>query len=193
MDKKVKTSKTPDKNNSSFYRFVFIAVAIFVLFYILYLSFFDDKKENEYTLSTDKTEQFKDIKEPQFIKEGELEFLKEDGKTVVSKIDIEIADNTPERMQGLMYRKSMDKNKGMLFIFQDYEVRGFYMRNTIIPLDIIFLDSVKQVLKIYKNTTPFSERTLESGMPAKYVVEVNAGYTDKHGIKEGNKIKFIYQ
>jgi uncharacterized membrane protein (UPF0127 family) len=192
MDKKVKTSKTPGKSNSSFYRFVFIAVAIFVLFYILYLSIFDDKKENKYTLSTDKTEQFKNIKEPQFVKEGELEFLKKDSKTVVSKIDIEIADNTPERMQGLMYRKSMDENKGMLFIFQDYEVRRFYMKNTIIPLDIIFLDSVKQVLKIYKNTTPFSERTLESGMPAKYVVEVNAGYTDKRGIKDGDRIKFNY-
>jgi hypothetical protein len=119
--------------------------------------------------------------------------LKKDGKTIVTKIDIEIADNTPERMQGLMFRKSMDENKGMLFIFQDYEVRGFYMKNTIIPLDIIFLDSVKQVLKIYKNTTPFSERTLESGMPAKYVVEVNAGYTNKHGIKDGDRIKFSYQ
>jgi uncharacterized membrane protein (UPF0127 family) len=193
MDKKTKSSKKQCENNTSFYRFVFIAVAIFVLLYFLYLSFFDDKKENEYTLSTDKTEQFKNIKEPQFVKEGELEFLKKDGKIVVSKIDVEIADNTPERMQGLMYRKSMDENKGMLFIFQDYEVRGFYMRNTIIPLDIIFLDSVKHVLKIHKNTTPFSERTLESGMPAKYVVEVNAGYTDRYGIKDGDRIKFSYQ
>jgi len=193
MDKKTKSSKKQGENNSSFYRFIFIAVAIFVLFYILYLSFFDDKKENEYTLRTDKTEQFKNIKEPQFVKEGELGFLKKDDKTVISKIDIEIADNTPERMQGLMYRKSMDENKGMLFIFQDYEVRGFYMRNTIIPLDIIFLDSSKQIIRVYKNTVPFSESTLGSGIPAKYVVEVNAGYTDKHRIKNGDRIKFSYQ
>ena len=192
MDKKVKSEKTAKKEGSSFYRFVFIAVAIFVLLYILYLSFFDDTNKREYNLSTDKTEQFKNIKEPQFVKEGELEFLNKDGKTVVSRIDIEIADNTPERMQGLMYRKSMDENKGMLFVFQDNEQRGFYMKNTIIPLDIIFLDSAKQVLKIFKNTTPFSERTLESGMPAKYVVEVNAGYTDRYEIKDGDRIKFSY-
>lgn len=193
MSNKRKPQEKHGENSSSFYRFVFIAVIIFVLLYILYLSIFDDKKESEYKLSTDKTEQFKNIKEPQFVKEGELEFLKKDGQTIISKIDIEIADNTPERMQGLMYRKSMDENRGMLFIFQDNEQRGFYMRNTVIPLDIIFLDSVRQVLKIIKNTTPFSERTLESGSPAKYVVEVNAGYTERHGIKEGDKIKFSYQ
>ncbi len=193
MNKKVNAPRSKSKNNSSFYRFVFIAVIIFVAAYFIYLSFFDNKKEKEYRLSTDKTERFKDIQEPQFKKEGELEFLTNAGKTVISKIDIEIADNTPERMQGLMYRKSMDENKGMLFVFNEYEQQGFYMRNTIIPLDIIFLDSSKQVIRIYKNTVPFSETTLPSGKPSMYVVEVNAGYTDKHGIKDGDKIKFIYQ
>lgn len=193
MDKKEKSPKVQAQSNSSFYRFVFIAVIIFVAAYFIYLFFFDDKNENEYRLSTDKTESFKDIREPQFKKEGDLEFLKKDGKTVISKIDIEIADNIPERMQGLMYRKSMDENKGMLFVFQEYEQQGFYMRNTIIPLDIIFLDSSNQVIKIHKNTTPFSETTLPSGKPSMYVVEVNAGYTDKYGIKDGDKIKFIYR
>lgn len=193
MDKKVKSPKKQPQNNSNFYRFVFIAVIIFLAAYFIYLSLFDNKKENEYRLSTDKTERFKDIQEPQFKKEGELEFLKKDGKTVISQIDIEIADNSSERMQGLMYRKSMDENKGMLFVFQEYEQQGFYMRNTIIPLDIIFLDSSKQVIKIHKNTTPFSETTLPSGKPSMYVVEVNAGYTDRYDIKDGDKIKFIYR
>jgi len=138
MDKKAKSLKVQSQNNSNFYRFVFIAVIIFVAAYFIYLSFFDNKKENEYRLSTDKTERFKDIQEPQFKKEGELEFLKKDRKTVITKIDIEIADNTQERMQGLMYRKSMDENKGMLFVFQEYEQQGFYMRNTIMPLDIMW-------------------------------------------------------
>jgi len=193
MDKKEKSPKVKPQNNSSFYRFVFIAVIIFVAAYFIYLSFFDDKNENEYRLSTDKTESFKDVQEPQFKKEGELEFLKKDGKTVISKIDIEIADNAPERMQGLMYRKSMDENIGMLFVFQEYEQQGFFMRNTIIPLDIIFLDSSKQIIKIHKNTVPFSETTLPSGKPSKYVVEVNAGYTDKYSIRERDKIKFVYR
>jgi uncharacterized membrane protein (UPF0127 family) len=193
MSKPTKTSNTPQKNNSSFYRFVFIAVIVLIAGYIIFISFFDNNSNNEYRLSTDKTDQFDNIEEPQFKKEGELEFLKKDGKTFVSKIDIEIADNTQERMQGLMYRKEMDEDKGMLFIFQEYEQQGFYMKNTIMPLDIIFLDSTKQIIKIFKNTIPFSEKTIPSGKPAMYVVEVNAGYTDRNGVEVGDKVEYVYR
>ena len=62
------------------------------------------------------------------------------------------------------------------------------MRNTIIPLDIIFVNSKKKIIKIHKKTEPFSERSLPSFKPALYVVEVNAGFTDKFGIKEGDHI-----
>jgi len=86
MDKNAKSPKVQPQNNHSFYRFVFIAVIILVAAYFIYLSFFDNRKENEYRLGTDKTERFKDIQEPQFKKEGELEFLKKDRKTVISKI-----------------------------------------------------------------------------------------------------------
>lgn len=87
-----------------------------------------------------------------------------------------------------MFREKMEDGQGMLFIFPSEEPEGFYMKNTIIPLDIIFINSKKEIVKIYKNTTPFSEQDLPSLKPAVYVVEVNAGFTDKNNIKEGDFI-----
>ncbi len=62
----------------------------------------------------------------------------------------------------LMYRKSMDDTKGMLFIFQKEEPQSFWMKNTVIPLDIMFVNSKKEIVKIFKNTIPFSENSLPS-------------------------------
>jgi len=76
----------------------------------------------------------------------------------------------------------------MLFIFSTEEPQSFYMKNTVMPLDIIFINSKKHIVKIHKNTKPFSEQSLPSLKPAIYVVEVIAGYTDKHSIKEGQLI-----
>ena len=127
------------------------------------------------------------------MKEGELEFIKSDKKTEIKKIDIELAENDDERMQGMMYRKSMDDNKGMLFIFDREEPQSFWMKNTIIPLDIMYVNSKKEIVKIFKNTTPFSENSLPSEKPATFVVEVGGGFSDRYGIKEGDIINFKKQ
>ena len=161
-----------------------------VLGYIDYTKIIADKTTETRAVITDPREKIKNIKEPVFKKEGELEFLKSDGKTEIRKIDIEIADIDDERMQGLMYRKSMDDNKGMLFIFGREEPQSFWMKNTVMSLDIMYADSEKKIVKIYKNTTPFSETSLPSGKPALYVVEVAAGYSDRYGIKEGDMINY---
>lgn len=87
-----------------------------------------------------------------------------------------------------MYRENMQEDQGMLFIFPVEEYQSFYMKNTIMPLDIMFVNSKKQIVKIHKNTTPYSEKSLPSFNPAVYVVEVNAGFSDKFGIKEGSYI-----
>lgn len=126
-----------------------------------------------------------------FKKQGSLSFISKEGK-VLSNIDIELADNNFKRMQGLMYRKEMAENQGMLFIFEIEDYQSFWMKNTILPLDIIFVNVNKEIVKIHKNTTPFSEQSYPSIKPAIYVVEVNAGYTDKYGIKEGDKISWVY-
>lgn len=124
------------------------------------------------------------------MKEGELEFLKKDGKTPIVKIDVEMAEDDRERAQGLMYRKSMDEKRGMLFTFTMETEQEFWMKNTIMSLDIIYVNHNMEIVKIYKHTTPFSESPLPSGKPAFYVVEVISGFTDKYGIKEGDMISY---
>lgn len=182
--------KAEQKKESAFNgKFIFIAVVALVLGYFAYTNFIA-KDTGKRVVVTDPQERIKNIKEPVFKKEGELEFIKPDGKTLIKKIDVEIADNHDEIMQGLMYRKSMDDNKGMLFIFEEEEPQSFWMKNTIMPLDIIYVNSKKEIVKIFKNTIPFSESSLPSVKPTLYVVEVAAGYTERYGVKEGDLIKF---
>lgn len=182
-----KVPQTKDSSNLS--RNILIVVIILIASYAVY-EFFIKKDEPVVPpvieRPTDK------IPEPQFKKEGELSFLGSDGKEV-KKIEIEIADNGQERIQGLMYRKSMDEAKGMLFIFQEEAQQGFWMKNTPLSLDLMYVNKDKEIVKIHKNTIPFSERDIPSEKPAMYVVEVNAGFVDKYGIKEGDKIEFSYQ
>jgi uncharacterized protein len=128
--------------------------------------------------------------EPKFTKEGELTFLSKTVKKKIIKIDIEIADNDYERTRGLMYRRSLPDNSGMLFIFERSGTLSFWMRNTYIPLDIIFVDKNKQIVTIQKNTKPLSYAQIPSKRNAKYAVEVNAGFSDKHGIVIGDFITF---
>jgi len=123
--------------------------------------------------------------EPAFKKEGELTFPK-----IQKKISIEIADNDAETTQGLMYRKSMPDTCGMLFVFPDSQERSFWMKNTFIPLDLLFINSNKEVITIQPNRPPFSEETIPSYKPAQYVLEVNAGFCQRNGIKQGDKISF---
>jgi len=128
--------------------------------------------------------------EPRFTKEGELTFLSKTGRKKIIKIDIEIADNDYERTQGLMHRQILPDNAGMLFIFERSEPRSFWMRNTYIPLDIIFADGNRQIVTIQKNTKPLSYAQIPSKRNSKYVVEVNAGFCNKYGIAVGDYISF---
>ncbi|HJY62923.1 MAG TPA: DUF192 domain-containing protein [Ignavibacteria bacterium] len=125
-----------------------------------------------------------DANKTKFTKMGEV-YFQDSLKNLKSKIDAEIAETDESRHIGLMFREGMKEDQGMLFIFPSEELQGFYMRNTLMPLDIIFINSKKQIVKIHKNTTPLSEKSLPSLKPSIYVVEVIAGYTDKFGIKEG--------
>lgn len=125
-----------------------------------------------------------------FRKDGELTFVDSSG-TIISKIFIQAANTEYDRELGLMFRKNMDENQGMLFIFPDVQARSFWMRNTLIPLDILFIDSTKTVLNIAKNTTPLSDISYPSAGPAKYVVEVNGGFCDRHNLTAGAKVNWV--
>ncbi len=126
---------------------------------------------------------------PVFKEEGKLWFLTSTGDTITS-ISIEVADNMDEITMGLMNRQAMDENQGMLFIFPDEKPRSFWMKNTILPLDIIFADTQGVIGSSQNYTTPYSEASLPSEKPAKHVVEVKAGFWDKFKLKTGDKIVF---
>lgn len=125
-----------------------------------------------------------------FTKEGELTLFKTTADSSKVVIDIEIADNEYETQTGLMYRNSMENNQGMLFVFDDVTERSFYMKNTKIPLDLIFIDEDKTIVSFQKNAKPFDENSLPSNAPAKYVLEVNAGLVDTWELSVGDKIQY---
>jgi uncharacterized membrane protein (UPF0127 family) len=125
-----------------------------------------------------------------FTKEGELVFTDSLGNTK-AKIDLEIADDEYQRQLGLMNRKEMMENQGMLFIFPRQDWLSFWMRNTFISLDMIFVDENKKIVTIHKNTRILSDTSYPSTKPARYVVEVIAGFTDKYNIKVGDKIDWM--
>jgi len=125
-----------------------------------------------------------------FKKEGTLQIFNVE-KNIIKSLDIEIADNDYETETGLMHRKSMLENRGMLFIFEDEEPRFFYMKNTEISLDIMYLGSNQKIVSFVENAKTLNEASLPSNFPAKYVLEVNAGLVKKWGIQVGDSISFI--
>ena len=122
-----------------------------------------------------------------FKKEGELTFTDSTGNPTI-KIDIEIADNDYERQLGLMKREGMGEMQGMLFIFPEEKYQSFWMFNTLFSLDMLFINSKKEIVTIHKNTKPLSEESYPSSKPAQYVLEVNGGFCDKYNIKVGDKV-----
>lgn len=122
-----------------------------------------------------------------FRKDGTLTFADSLGN-VKAKIDIQIADDDFDRELGLMFRKSMEENQGMLFIFPQETIQNFWMRNTFIPLDMIFINSKSQIVTIRNADKTLSDQTYSSTAPAQYVLEVNLGFANKFNIKVGDKI-----
>jgi hypothetical protein len=171
---KITVHKTPTGNIPAIYKIASLIIIAAAVLYFIFI--YDGNKGNN-------TEE-----EYMFKKNGELTFVDTSGSLV--KIDIQIARTEFDRELGLMFRKSMNENQGMLFIFPDTKIRSFWMRNTVIPLDMIFVDSSKTILNIAKNTTPYSDVSYTSSGPTSYVVEVNGGFTDRHKITAGEKISW---
>ena len=131
------------------------------------------------------------------IKEASVVFKKEASLAIfnlneelIKEYDIELADTPYERQTGLMYRTEMNSHNGMLFIFEDSAIRSFYMKNTLISLDLIFLNESLEIISIYKNTTPYDKSSIPSLAPAKYVLELRSGQSELHQFTEGMKIKY---
>ena len=109
-------------------------------------------------------------------------------KSGVHVFSVEIADNDAERARGLMYRKELPEGQGMLFDFHREQEVSFWMQNTYIPLDMVFIRADGRILRIAENTEPLSTKLVPSGGPVRAVLEVIGGTTRKLGIAPGDRV-----
>jgi len=130
-----------------------------------------------------------DAETQDFQNEGTLAFLQPNGDTLRT-ITIDIADTDTERTRGLMRQRSLGYDRGMLFVFDSVDEGGMWMKNTPLPLDIVFVAPDSQVINIARRTTPFSEETIEPAAPRKYVVEVRAGFADRFGLTDSTRVRW---
>ena len=111
-------------------------------------------------------------------KDGTLDFVHL-GESIKASIAIEIAESPETQMKGLMGRSTLDDSSGMLFVFERIKPRKFWMKNTPVPLDIIFVGGNGCIVNIVESTTPMSNQRYRSAGPIKYVIEVRAGFAKR--------------
>ena len=104
------------------------------------------------------------------------------------RVKVELALTRDQHSQGLMYRQTMAADHGMLFVFDKTEIHGFWMKNTPLPLDMIFIDEDNEIVGIVENTVPFSTTNQSVWRPSRYVLEVNGGFSAAHGVKAGQTV-----
>lgn len=124
-----------------------------------------------------------------FRNDGTLSIQHADGKPVAT-LNIEIADTDQTQEQGLMNRRALPKDSGMWFMFGNEEPRTFWMANTYLSLDIIFVNAKMEIVTVNKYAQPLSTDGVSSTGPAQYVLEVPGGYADEKGLIEGMVIQF---
>jgi uncharacterized membrane protein (UPF0127 family) len=105
-------------------------------------------------------------------------------------VAVELARTDRERERGLMYRTSLPEGSGMLFIFQENERRAFWMMNTLIPLDMIFIDDGGRVAAVIAEAAPRTITPRDPGVASRYVLEVNGGWAARHGVRPGDRVRF---
>jgi len=105
-------------------------------------------------------------------------------------VSAEVARRDEERQRGLMYRTALGENEGMLFVFERDKPLRFWMRNTCLPLDMLFLDAEGLVVGIEENVPTLNDDTYTVDCPARYVLEVNAGWSRRHGVAPGQRAAF---
>ncbi|HPS59065.1 MAG TPA: DUF192 domain-containing protein [Spirochaetota bacterium] len=127
---------------------------------------------------------------PVFSKSGSFTIFILRYKSGKIPISIEIADTQPEKEKGLMFRSSLPYDRGMLFVFDSERSLSFWMKNTYIPLDIAYISSKGIINEIYRMEPLDYSIVYPSKKPAKYALEVNAGWFKKNGIEPGMKLDF---
>jgi uncharacterized protein len=118
----------------------------------------------------------------------ELQPLEIASKSGVHMFAVEMANTPEEQAKGLMFRRSLPEGQGMLFDFHEEQPTSFWMKNTYIPLDMIFIRADGRILRIAENTVPLSEALVPSGGPVRAVLEVIGGTARKLGIAAGDRV-----
>lgn len=152
-----------------------------VILIVVALLLFSCKEASKKTIATQSID---------FTHEGDLSVYLNSSDTLKTKFNIEFAETDYETQTGLMYRKGMDSNQGMLFIFPDERVHSFYMKNTEFPLDIIYIKEDLRIASFQENAKPLNESGLTSQVPIKYVLEINGGLAQELGLSIGDSISF---
>jgi uncharacterized membrane protein (UPF0127 family) len=135
----------------------------------------------------------KDTEKPPVLRSGKVTFPAgagaDGGAGNATTVTVEIAEKDKDRQRGLMYRTSMADDRGMIFWFEEKSDHAFWMHNTCIPLDMLYLDEDGLIVGIEENTPTLSDDTFDVGCSSKYVLELNAGWTRAHGVKPGQKVR----
>jgi uncharacterized membrane protein (UPF0127 family) len=180
MSKENKSINQHDDAKSKSRRRMQIGISGAVIAIVLMIIFMPKKTATDTTVSP---------AAPLFKKQGECTILSRNDTPIVS-IDIEIADDDSKREVGMMGRPTMEERQGMLFVFEQEQMASFWMKNCILSLDMVFINKLGEIVTICKNTTPFSEQAYPATALTLLVLEVNAGFTDKYGIKEGDRMSW---
>jgi uncharacterized membrane protein (UPF0127 family) len=105
------------------------------------------------------------------------------------RVSVEVARTPAQRERGLMYRDKLPSDAGMIFLFDHDEDQSFWMKNTAIPLDMIFITNELTVAGVVANAEPFTLTPRACGAPSRYVLEVNGGFAARHGIGPGTRVQ----
>lgn len=121
---------------------------------------------------------------PPVLARGRVAFPEAEG---APSVEVEVADTPATEARGLMYRTELGAMSGMIFVWEDERTRTFWMRNTCLPLDMLFLAKDGTIVGILEQVPTLNDRARSVGCPSAYVLEVNAGWTRKHGVTPGMK------
>jgi uncharacterized membrane protein (UPF0127 family) len=107
------------------------------------------------------------------------------------RVKVEVARTGPERERGLMYRERLEPDHGMLFLFPQPEVLKFWMHNTYIPLDMIFMDAHRRIVYVEENAEPLTDAPRGPSTSTQYVLEVQGGFARREGLEPGSEVRFV--
>ncbi len=111
---------------------------------------------------------------------------------IIAELNLEIADEEDEKIRGLMWRTDLKNNEGMLFKWNNSKIRSFWMKNTPLSLDIIFINEENTISEVVYSAIPFSLEVIRSNYPSMYVIEILGGKSKEFQINVGDQVNFDY-